>query len=35
MTHRTTQRAMARALNEFNRIEAVREVSTLLRVEGN
>jgi len=34
MTHRTTQRAMARSLNEFNRLEVVREVSSVLRVEG-
>lgn len=34
MTHRTSQRAMARSLNEFNRLEAVREVSSVLRVEG-
>ena len=33
MTHRTAQRDMTRALEEFNRIEAVREVSSLLRVE--
>ncbi len=35
MTHRTSQRDMNRALAEFERIEAVREVSSLLRVEGN
>lgn len=34
MTHRTSQRAMARSLNEFNRLDAVREVSSVLRVEG-
>jgi len=35
MTHLTSQRAMARSLNEFNRLDAVREVSSLLRVEGD
>jgi homoserine dehydrogenase len=35
MTHRTSQRAMARSLNEFNRLDAVREVSSVLRVEGD
>jgi homoserine dehydrogenase len=35
MTHRTSQRAMARSLNEFNRLESVREVSSVLRVEGD
>jgi homoserine dehydrogenase len=34
LTHRTSQRAMARSLNEFNRLDAVREVSSVLRVEG-
>jgi homoserine dehydrogenase len=34
MTHRTSQRAMARSLNEFNRLDAVRDVSSVLRVEG-
>ncbi len=34
MTHRTTARAMARSLNEFNRLDVVREVSSVLRVEG-
>ncbi|MDQ3812597.1 MAG: homoserine dehydrogenase [Armatimonadota bacterium] len=34
MTHRTSQRAIARSIGEFNRLEAVREVSTVLRVEG-
>jgi homoserine dehydrogenase len=34
LTHRTSQRAMARSLNEFNRLDAVREVSSILRVEG-
>ena len=34
MTHATNQRAMARSLNEFSRSDAVREVSSVLRVEG-
>lgn len=34
LTHRTSQRAMARSLNEFNRLDAIREVSSVLRVEG-
>jgi homoserine dehydrogenase len=34
MTHRTSQRAMARSLSDFNLLEAVHEVSTVLRVEG-
>lgn len=34
MTHRTSQRAMGRSLNEFNRLDAVREVSSVIRVEG-
>jgi homoserine dehydrogenase len=34
MTHRTTQRDMARSLNEFGRLDVVREVSSVLRVEG-
>jgi len=34
LTHRTSQRAMARSLNEFNRLDAVIEVSSVLRVEG-
>lgn len=34
MTHLTSQRAMGRSLNEFNRLDAVREVSSVLRVEG-
>jgi len=34
MTHCTSQRAMARSIGEFNRLEAVREVSSVLRVEG-
>jgi homoserine dehydrogenase len=34
LTHRTSQRALARSLAEFNRLEAVREVSSVLRVEG-
>jgi len=34
MTHRTSQRAMARSLAEFNRSEVVHEVSSVLRVEG-
>jgi homoserine dehydrogenase len=34
MTHRASQRALARSLSEFNRLESVREVSSVLRVEG-
>ncbi|MBV9470245.1 MAG: homoserine dehydrogenase [Abitibacteriaceae bacterium] len=34
MSHRTTQRAMARSLNEFNRLDAVRDVASVIRVEG-
>jgi homoserine dehydrogenase len=34
LTHRTSQRALARSLSEFNRLESVREVSSVLRVEG-
>ncbi len=34
MTHRTTQSSMTRSLEEFSRVEAVREVSSVLRVEG-
>jgi len=34
MTHRTSQRALARSLGEFNRLDIVREVSSVLRVEG-
>ncbi|HEY0072483.1 MAG TPA: homoserine dehydrogenase [Abditibacteriaceae bacterium] len=35
MTHDTTQANMDASLSAFNEIEAVREVSSLLRVEGN
>ncbi len=34
MTHRTTQSAMTASLDEFEKLEAVREVSSVLRVEG-
>lgn len=34
LTHRTSQRALARSLSEFNRLETVQEVSSVLRVEG-
>jgi homoserine dehydrogenase len=34
MTHLTSQRAMARSLGEFNRLDVVKEVSNVLRVEG-
>lgn len=34
LTHRTSQRALARSLTEFNRLETVKEVSSVLRVEG-
>lgn len=34
MSHHTSQRAMARSLGEFNRSDVVREVSSVLRVEG-
>jgi homoserine dehydrogenase len=34
LTHRTSQHALMRSLDEFNRLEAVREVSSVLRVEG-
>lgn len=34
MTHRTSQRALARSLGEFNRLDIVHEVSSVLRVEG-
>ena len=34
MSHHTSQRAMARSLGEFNRLDVVRAVSSVLRVEG-
>jgi len=34
MTHRTSQRALARALGEFGRLDTVHEVASVLRVEG-
>ena len=34
MTHHTSQRAMARSLGEFNRLDVVKNVAAVLRVEG-
>ena len=34
LTHRTSQRALARSLSEFSQLDTVREVSSVLRVEG-
>lgn len=34
MTHRTSQRALARSLGEFSRLGTVQEVASVLRVEG-
>ena len=35
MTHLTSQRAMGRSINVFHDLDAVREISSILRVEGD